>query len=88
MNIIETRTEYGYPVFVAPSAPPLPSVQALPVPEVTELETHGWWVETWASGMGWMPVFFGTRTQAERHLEILKNRGAWRDRQPRLTPCY
>lgn len=87
MNAIEVRTEYGYPVIV-PSAPPLPSVQALPVPEVTELEPHGWWVEKWASGMGWMPVFFGTRTQAERHLEILKNRGAWRDRQPRLTPCY
>lgn len=87
MNIIETRTEYGYPVLVVPPAPALPSVQALPVPEITELEVHVWWVEKWVSGMGWTPTFYGSRDRAERHLEILKGQ-CTTARQPRLTPCY
>lgn len=80
MHTIEQRTQYGYPV--------RNTHPQLPLPAVAEIEPHGWWVEKWASGMGWTPVFFGTHEQAQRHLEIIKARGAWRDREPRLTPSY
>lgn len=77
MNTTEVRNAYGYPVG------PL-----VPLPEVSELQPHAWWVETYNPSMGWTPVFYGTVEQAERHKQIILNRGAWRDKPPRLTPCY